>query len=321
MRKFLALIMLATALAACSPRIQSIRQPVDPNQAGAITIPHTMGEAVLPGPALRVVALEWTYVENLLALGIQPVGVADIEGFNTWVNVPVELSTDVVDVGMRGEPDFETLAALQPDLIIDTQATAAGYYEQLDAIAPTLVFNPYPDDPNLSTFEEMQDSFRLLGQATGRSDVAEQVLADLDAKIAEGRTAIEASGHAGEGFVLSQMMSWLNTAYLRFFIDNGMATNIVEQLGLENAWESDFAQYGFAEVGTEALTEVGDVYFFYVMQHDDGLNTSGSFQKLWESLPFVQSGKAHAIGGDTWLFGGPLSAEVLIDRVVAAVTE
>lgn len=191
----------------------------------------------------------------------------------------------------------------------------------MNAIAPTLVFNPYPDDPNLSTFEEMQDSFRLLGQATGRDDVAEQVLADLDAKIAEGRDAIEASGHAGEGFVLSQMMSWLNTAYLRFFIDNGMATNIVEQLGLENAWGSDFAQYGFAEVGTEALTEVGDVYFFYVMQHDDGLNTSGSFQKLWESLPFVQSGKAHAIGGDTWLFGGPLSAGVLIDRVVAAVTE
>ncbi|MBX3006005.1 MAG: iron-siderophore ABC transporter substrate-binding protein [Anaerolineales bacterium] len=219
MRKLLILV-LASLLAACAPVIVP-REPVDPNTAGAITIPHTMGEAVLPGPALRVVALEWTYVENLLALGIQPVGVADIEGFNTWVNVPAELSPDVVDVGMRGEPDFETLAALQPDLIIDTQATAAGYYEQLDAIAPTLAFNPYPDDPALSTFAEMQDSFRLLGQATGRSEQAEQVLAGLDAQIAAGREAIAASGHAGEPFVLAQMMSYLNNAYLRFFIDNG----------------------------------------------------------------------------------------------------
>lgn len=320
MRKLFLVLMLASLLAACSPVIVP-REPVDPNAAGALTIPHTMGEAVLPGPALRVVALEWTYVENLLALGIQPVGVADIEGYNTWVNVPVELSADVVDVGMRGEPDFETLAALQPDLIIDTQITATEYYAQLDAIAPTLILNPYPEDPAISTFQEMQDSFRLLGQATGRSEQAEQVLAELDAKIAAGRAAIEASGHAGDGFVLSQMSSWLNTAYLRFFIDNGMATNIVEQLGLENAWQTEFAQYGFMEVGTEALTELGDVHYFYVMQDDDGLNNSGSFQKLWESLPFVQAGKAHAIGGDTWLFGGPLSAGVLVDRVVAAVTE
>ncbi len=29
----------------------------------------------------RIVALEWVYVENLLALGIQPVGVADIDGY------------------------------------------------------------------------------------------------------------------------------------------------------------------------------------------------------------------------------------------------
>lgn len=319
MRKLLILV-LAALLAACAPVIVP-REAVDPNAAGAITIPHTMGEAVLPGPALRVVALEWTYVENLLALGIQPVGVADIEGFNTWVNVPAELSPDVVDVGMRGEPDFETLAALQPDLIIDTQATAAGYYVQLDAIAPTLVFNPYPEDPALSTFAEMQDSFRLLGQATGRSEQAEQVLAGLDAQIAAGRAAIAASGHAGEPFVLAQMMSYLNNAYLRFFIDNGMATNIIEQLGLENAWGSEFAQYGFAEVGSEALTELGDVHYFYVIQEDDGLNRSGSFQKLWDTLPFVQSGKAHTIGGDTWLFGGPLSAEVLIARVVGAVTE
>ncbi|MBX3003287.1 MAG: hypothetical protein KF828_04965 [Anaerolineales bacterium] len=65
-------------------------------------------------------------------------------------------------------------------------------------------------------------------------------------------------------------MSYLNNAYLRFFIDNGMATNIIEQLGLENAWGSEFAQYGFAEVGSEALTELGDVHYFYVIQEDTG---------------------------------------------------
>src|SRR5690606_19007799 len=127
--KLLIVLALAAILAACAPTIVP-REPVDPNAPGAITIPHTLGQAVLPGPALRVVALEWTYVENLLALGIQPEGVADIKGFNLWVNVPAGLCSDVGDVGMRGEPDFVPLAALQPDLIIDTQNTATEYYEQ-----------------------------------------------------------------------------------------------------------------------------------------------------------------------------------------------
>ena len=35
----------------------------------------------------RIVALEWVYVENLLALGIQPIGVADIGGYKRFVDI------------------------------------------------------------------------------------------------------------------------------------------------------------------------------------------------------------------------------------------
>lgn len=42
-----------------------------------------MGESCVPAEVERVVAREWTYAEDLLALGVQPVGVADIAGYES----------------------------------------------------------------------------------------------------------------------------------------------------------------------------------------------------------------------------------------------
>ena len=40
---------------------------------------------------------------------------------------------------------------------------------------------------------------------------------------------------------------------------------------------------------------------------------------LWSKLAFVKSQRAYWMGGDVWLFGGPLSAEVLTDTVLTAM--
>src|SRR5687768_3607948 len=59
-------------------------------------IKHAMGETEITGTPQRIVALEWTYAEDLLALGVQPVGVADIAGMNKWVEMKeFSLSPDV----------------------------------------------------------------------------------------------------------------------------------------------------------------------------------------------------------------------------------
>jgi iron complex transport system substrate-binding protein len=55
-----------------------------------------------------------------------------------------------------------------------------------------------------------------------------------------------------------------------------------------------------------------------VQSNDDAFQTS-AVKPLWDNLPFVKAGRAHALDGDTWLFGGPLSAEVLVDIVVKAL--
>jgi iron complex transport system substrate-binding protein len=276
-----------------------------------------MGEITLPATPQRIVVLEWTYVEDLLAIGVQPTGVADIEGYNAWVKVPVALSPDVVDVGTRQDPNLEAIATLDPDLIIATAFRVTESYDELSAIAPTLVFDNYPND--VTHYEEMRQTFTTIADIVGRQREGEAVLAEMEAKFAAARAQLEAAGKAGEKFALAQAFSNDNQAQIRLFTDNALATQVVEQLGLENGWEDAPQQYGFSTVSVEALPELGDLHFFYVVQNDDNVFVSDAVTPLWENLEFVKNGHAYPLGGDTWLFGGPLSVSLLVDIIMGAL--
>jgi ABC-type Fe3+-citrate transport system substrate-binding protein len=132
-------------------------------EAGLRPIVDAMGTSCVSENSQRVIALEWTYVEDLLALGVQPVGVADIEGYGNWVNVPIALDESVADVGTRQEPNLERIAELAPDLIITASFRAANNYDELTAIAPIIAFDPYPVDGS-SHFDEMLLIFRTIAR-------------------------------------------------------------------------------------------------------------------------------------------------------------
>jgi iron complex transport system substrate-binding protein len=277
---------------------------------------HALGFACVPEQVERVVALEWTYAEDLLALGVQPVGVADIAGYSDWVRVPVSLDETVVDVGTRQEPNLERIAELEPDLIVTASFRATNNYDELNAIAPVLAFDPYPTDGS-SHYQEMLSTFATIADVVGREAEAEAVIDALEAHFAAAERGLEAAGRAGESFILSQGWVANDAATFRLFTDNAMAVQILEQIGLENAWDDAPQLYGFTEISFEGFAGIGDTNFFYVAQNDANLAFAES--PLWSGLPFVQSDRAYWLGGDVWLFGGPLSAQLLVDTILSAM--
>lgn len=319
----LTLILALMPLAGCAVpvAIPTDAGPVEtepaPTETAAMTVTHALGETTIPATPQRIIALEWTYVEDLLALGIQPVGVADIAGYNDWVQIPVELAADVADVGTRQAPNLETIAGLAPDLILAPSFRIAEIYAQLSEIAPTLAFDAYPTDEDVTQYEEMRQTFLTIADVVDRRVEGEAVLAEMEATFAVAQEEIEAAGRLDEPFVLAQAFGE-DTVQIRLFTNNAMAVEIIEQIGLENAWQdATFQQYGFTTVSVETLPELGDVNFFYVVQDTNNVFTRESIQPIWESLAFVQNDRAYPLGGDTWLFGGPLSAEVLVETVLA----
>lgn len=105
-------------------------KPTD-TATGPVTVKHNRGEVTLDKPAQRVVVLEWTFTEDLVALGVQPVGNADNANYKVYVTPEAALDSSVVDVGTRNEPNLEAIAALKPDLIISNVDGNEAIYEQL----------------------------------------------------------------------------------------------------------------------------------------------------------------------------------------------
>jgi len=283
--------------------------------AGFIAVEDTVGTVCVPENPERVVTLEWRYTENVLALGVQPVGVADIEGYGAWVDISVELSEDAVDVGTRQEPNLEIIAELEPDLIITSQLRSAENYNELAAIAPTLMFNSYPLEE--TQFEELISSFNTIATALNREAEGEAVLDEMYQYFEDASVALADAGYADAGFILSQAYIQNEAAVFRLFTDNAMAVEILEQIGLSNDWDDTPGQYGFSTVGIEGFAEIDDTLFFYIAQEE-----SRDFfyeSAIWNTLPFVQNENAYWLGGQAWLFGGPLSAITLVDTTLESL--
>ena len=102
---------------------------------GGLTVTDSRGQVSLEGPAKKVVALEWTYAEDLLAVGVEPVGVADIKGYHDWITAGPRLDDGVKEVGTRQQPSLETIRALEPDLIITSKHRAEANIDDLEKIA------------------------------------------------------------------------------------------------------------------------------------------------------------------------------------------
>jgi ferric hydroxamate transport system substrate-binding protein len=276
---------------------------------------HTLGESCVVGTPKRIVALEWKYAEDLLALGIQPLAVADIKGYNNWVNIAPKLATTVIDVGTRQAPNLELLTTLKPDLIIAPSFRVAQTYGRLSQIAPTLTFNAYPQDGS-SHIAEMVSTFRTIGTVTGRSSVAEALLTRMNAQFSQARAKLVNLKLAGDSFVLTQAFTSQNVGTMRLFTRNSMVSEILERMGLKNAWADKPQQFGFTTIGLEGLTQLKTDHFFYIVQDSDNIFAAAGVQALWQSLPFVQKNRAYQMAGNTWTFGGPLSAQTLIGTVM-----
>ena len=274
----------------------------------------------LKAPATKVVALEWGAAENLVSLGVMPVGVADTKGYTNWVTA-AKLDPSVKDVGTRGEASVDAIVALNPDLVITTTDEAANTIAQIEKAAPVLVIRG-ADAAN--AIPQMKTNLELIGQAVGKSDQAKQLNADFDKAVADGKQKISAAGKAGEGFTMADGYKQGSTISIRMYTTGSLLGAVTTELGLKNgwAWAGD-KDYGLAQTDLEGLTKLKDGSFLYIANKNDGGDVFGgdlAGNAIWKNLPFVKSGSVHRLPDGIWMFGGPKSTEQYIDAAVQAVT-
>jgi iron complex transport system substrate-binding protein len=305
-----------------APKTSSTCEGVQ-TSAGPVSLTDSYGRKVeLEKPAERVAVLEWQQTEDLLTLCVNPVAVADVKGFSTWVSAE-ELPEGATDVGTRGEPNLEALFATNPDLIVVEAYTAKD--EILKQLAKY-------DVPVLATkgadakdpIGNMKATFELIARATGREERAGAVVTEFDAKLAEAKEAVADTDAAGTEFVYFD--GWIDGANvaIRPFGQGSLMGELGEELGLKNAWTGKVdPAYGLGQTDIEGMTKVGDATFFYTGTVDPAGDVNAELAKnnVWKSIPAVADGRAYAFPEGIWTFGGPQSAGQVLDAYVGLLTK
>lgn len=154
------------------------------------TVSTKFGDVTVDEQPQRVAALGWGDAETALALGVQPVGASDWidfggEGVGPWVGESSNYETTYEDAPESIdtlEPDFEAIATLDPDLILDVRSSGdQERYDKLSTIATT-VGVPDGGDSYLSPREEQVS---MISTALGLAEDGEEINQRYDEMVAQ----------------------------------------------------------------------------------------------------------------------------------------
>ncbi|CAI1049599.1 Fe(3+)-hydroxamate ABC transporter substrate-binding protein FhuD [Serratia ficaria] len=251
-----------------------------------------------PPDIARIAALEWLPVELLLALGVMPLAVADIHNYNLWVEEP-KLPASVVDVGQRTEPNLELLQQLKPSLVLLSQ----GYGptpQKLQPIAPTMSFGF--NDGSGKPLTVARQSLQALAQRLGLETRAVQHLAQFDRFIQDARRRLQA--YTRQPLL---MFSLIDSRHALVIGQKSLFQEVMDRLGIKNAWEGETNFWGTAVVGIERLMSVSHARAIYLDHGNQAMLDKVSATPLWRALPFVRQNQLRQVPA-VWFYGATLSA-------------
>lgn len=179
-RRLSFLFVLIALLAACGGAPAAPAPTSAPAANGATRmITHPLGTTEIPVNPERIVVLDYNSVEELIALGITPLGI--LYDPPPWL---ASFLTSVEVVGNDGQPNIEKILLLKPDLIIGWPPLMGNAtYENLAAIAPTVILEK-------PSFAGWKQTFRYLADVVGKQQVAEDLLNTYSSRTAHVRALI-----------------------------------------------------------------------------------------------------------------------------------
>jgi iron complex transport system substrate-binding protein len=248
--------------------------------------------------APRVAAIDWGLLEMALAIGVVPVAATELLQFRK-IAVEPAVPENVADLGLRGTPNYELLRIVAPDLIL-----ISGFYEyqraSLERIAPVLSLPVY--EAGRPPYALAEASMIALGDRLGRAADAARYVAETRAELEARREALK---HVATrpAFVVSLG----DSRHFRAFGADSMFGDVLERLGIVNAWADDTSYSAAAPVGLEALARVPDASIVVVAPLPPEVGRTLPANALWNALPAVREGRV-AVLDPVNHFGGLPSA-------------
>jgi len=277
-------------------------------------VSHAMGETCVPFYPQRVVIWGGTELDPVLALGVKPI--AGTPHILTYVKD--KLNKDkwegIEEIGSAEGPNLERLLALKPDLILGHESRIRQAYERLSQIAPTVLSGA--DD------RHWKQTLMLFAEALGKTDVAEQLLGDYQARIEKFKAQI--------GDRLPKTFAIVETRpdTLLVYPQETFPVGVLEDAGL--SLSPALAKYDARtwNISKESLRDV-DADAIFVLAWEGSQKGRQEAQSeldklkadpLWSQLNAVRQDKVYEVG-DYFQGAGPLTANLILDDLFKYLVE
>lgn len=182
-------VLFSLGLEGCVPNQPPSSQPLKQRRAASDDFPVTITDArgqklTLDAPPQRIVSLAPSNTELLFALGLE----AKLVGVTTACDYP-PAAKQKPTIGGAYNMSVESIFARSPDLVVAYGTVNQKPLQQLEkANIPVLAI----DAKNVP---EIYDSIRLLGKATGTSQQAETIVAEMQTRLATIEKAVQDARH------------------------------------------------------------------------------------------------------------------------------
>ncbi|WP_414543444.1 iron-siderophore ABC transporter substrate-binding protein [Nostoc sp. CCY0012] len=269
-------------------------------------IKHELGKSCIPLQPQRIIALDETSMEALLALDLKPIAATQPNITGSIIPKLGKKAEGIVSLGKDSQPNIEKMVQLNPDLILGFFISAE-QYKIFSQIAPTF------------TLDYVQfgwkDAFLRIAETTGKTEKAQKLLEEYQQRVEKIRT------------VVNDNLTEKTVSISRFYASNNFTEfrtrysfpgSIITEVGIplpeiQNQLTTNENQ-PLVSVSLERIDLINADILFIVL--DPGAEEN--FQKfenspLWQNLKAVKSQKIYTVDSSYWIFGNILSANAILD--------
>jgi iron complex transport system substrate-binding protein len=278
------------------------------------TVRHAFGQSEIPLNPQRVVMLfPGIDFDNLLALGMTPVGVATYTADRLYILPPYldDQTAGIETVGTMTQPSLERLALLDPDLIIMLSFSREAY-PRLTQIAPTVVLE--------ATERSLPKRLRKLAEFVNREEEAEEIIEELEQLIKQFQDDMGERLDEVEVSVLR-----VRSDGIFGYVKSSPTGIALEELGIKRPPAQDvFRLLGTRiDISMERLDQAdGDIIFIWGALKGDAEARERLFANpLWQRLNAVQAGHVYVVPEDYWAFPGVQGFRLIVEDLYTYLVE
>lgn len=278
----------------------------DKTTENTVTVTDVRGEVKIPANPKRIVDLSGNS-DILSILGYKVVGTANSDAYD-YTKFPSYLEetlsgAKILGYSMQDTMDVEAVMNLNPDLIV-ISTVQEKMYDTLSEIAPTVMIQ-------LEALNWKED-VRALGKVFGKEDVANEWIANYEAKAKEAGDKIKAK--YGDD---TTYLSFLASGGQFFVFDGaGFGDVLYKDMGLAKPeGMPEQTDISLPVVTYEGLAAIKADYIFAIATDEDLAQLEAN--SIWNNLPAVKNGNVVILESSPYFNQGysPIGREKLVDEI------